>query len=231
MPRLELTATVVSTKVSSFLQKELNYEDINEFFWTDSKVVLGYISNEARHFQTFVPNRVQEICDHASPDQWRYVDTKENPANDASRGLGVNELTRNNRWRNGPNFLWQPLPDQPNIDPQLSPDDPEVRKITALTTKSSEHPTLLDCLEYFSDWYRAKRAIAVCLLVIQKMKLCVKKDKDNFIRDRTTHCNKTMDENSRTSPPNALCYNTIQYNNFYLNKMVIKALPLMGSCI
>ena len=32
VPRLELTAAVVSTKVSSFLQKELSYEDINEFF-------------------------------------------------------------------------------------------------------------------------------------------------------------------------------------------------------
>ena len=107
-----------------------------------------------------------------------------NPADDASRGLGANELVKSNRWWNGPNFLWQPLPDQPNFDPQLSPDDPEVRKITALTTKSSEHPTLLDCIEYFSDWYRAKIAIAACLLFIQRMKLCIKKDKDNFIRDK-----------------------------------------------
>ena len=28
-----------------------------------------------------------------------------------------------------------------------------------------------------------------------------------------------------------LQYNTLQYNNFYFNTMVIKALPLMGSCI
>ena len=184
MPRLELTPAVVSTKESSFLQKELSYEDINQFFWTDSIVVLGYISNEARRFHTFVANRVQEIHNHASPDQWHYIDTKENPADDASRGLGASELIRSNRWWNGPNFLWQPLPDQPNFDPQLSLDDPEVRKITALTTKSSEHPTFLDCIEYFSDWYRAKRAIAVCLLFIQKMKLRVKKDKDDFIRDK-----------------------------------------------
>lgn len=149
VPRLELTAAVVSTKVSSFLQKELSYEDINEFFWTDSKVGLGYISNEARRFHTFVANRVQQIRDHAYPNQWCYIDTKENPADDASRGLGANKLIRSNRWWNGPNFLLQPLPDQPNFDPQLSSDDPEVRKITVLTT-------LLDCIEHFSDWYQAK---------------------------------------------------------------------------
>ena len=91
---------------------------------------------------------------------------------------------RSNRWWNGPNFLWKPLPYEPNFDPQLSPDDPEIRKVTALTTKSIEHPTLLYCIEYFSDWYRAKRAIAVCLLFIQRMKLRVKNDKDNSIRDK-----------------------------------------------
>ena len=185
VPRLELTAAVGSTKKSSFLQKELSYEDISEFFWTDSKVVLGYISNEARCFHTFVANQVQEIRNQASPDQWRYVDTKENPADDASRGLGAKALIRSDRWWNGPNFLWQPLPVEPNFDPQLSPDDPEIRKITALTTKSIEHSPLLDCIEYFSDWYRAKRAIAVCLLLIEKMKLRVRKDKDNSFRDKS----------------------------------------------
>ena len=54
VPRLELTAAVVSTKVSAFLQKELKYYNIPEVFWTDSKAVLGYISNEARCFHTFV---------------------------------------------------------------------------------------------------------------------------------------------------------------------------------
>ena len=69
VPRLELTAAVVSTKISAFLQKELKYGCVPEYFWTDSKVVLGYISNEARRFHTFVANRVQTIRDHTSPDQ------------------------------------------------------------------------------------------------------------------------------------------------------------------
>lgn len=81
---------------------------------------------------------VRKICDHASPGQWPYVDTKENPVADASRGLGANKLIKSNRWWNGPNFFWKPLLDDPNFDPQLSPDDPEVKKVTALTTKSIE---------------------------------------------------------------------------------------------
>jgi hypothetical protein len=68
VPRLELTATVMSVKMSDFLRKELEYENIKETFWTDSKVVLGYISNEARRFHVFVANRVQKIRDVSSPE-------------------------------------------------------------------------------------------------------------------------------------------------------------------
>ena len=41
IPRLELTAAVVSAKVGVMLQEELNYANLKQFFWTDSKVVLG----------------------------------------------------------------------------------------------------------------------------------------------------------------------------------------------
>ena len=40
IPRLELTTTVVSAKVGIMLQ-ELNYANLKQFFWTNSKVVLG----------------------------------------------------------------------------------------------------------------------------------------------------------------------------------------------
>ena len=48
IPRLELTAAVVAAKVANFLKKELKYKDIKEYFWTDSKIVLGYIANESK---------------------------------------------------------------------------------------------------------------------------------------------------------------------------------------
>lgn len=60
IPRLELTAAAVSAGVSNFLRAELELK-IDEFFWTDSQVVLGYIKNEARRFHVFVANRVQKI--------------------------------------------------------------------------------------------------------------------------------------------------------------------------
>ena len=45
-PKLKLTAAVLSIKVSLLLKKELTISTpIREFYWTDNKVVLGYIRN------------------------------------------------------------------------------------------------------------------------------------------------------------------------------------------
>ncbi len=51
IPRLELTAALVTVKVWVLLKRELEYEQVNEFFWSNSKVVLWYISKSAGHFQ------------------------------------------------------------------------------------------------------------------------------------------------------------------------------------
>ena len=91
IPRLELTAALVSVKVSCMLQEELDYDDITHVFWTDSKVVLGYIGNDARRFH--VSNRVQQIRENTSPDQWKYIESENNPADDAFRGLSAQQLS------------------------------------------------------------------------------------------------------------------------------------------
>ena len=66
IPRLELTAAVVSVKISQWLGEELDYQDVSEFFWTDSKVVIGYISNTTSRFHVFMANRPQQIHDHTT---------------------------------------------------------------------------------------------------------------------------------------------------------------------
>ncbi|XP_078374366.1 uncharacterized protein LOC144657884 [Oculina patagonica] len=106
IPRLELTAAVVSAKVGSMLQDELNLANLKQYFWTDSKVVLGYINNDAKRFHTFVANRVQLIRSNTDTKGWRYIDTKNNPADHASRGLNAEELMKSN-WFSGPAFLWE----------------------------------------------------------------------------------------------------------------------------
>ena len=43
IPRLELAAATISVNIGNKLKNELEYEDIKDQYWTDSKVVLGFI--------------------------------------------------------------------------------------------------------------------------------------------------------------------------------------------
>ena len=154
IPRLELTAAVVAAKIGVMLKEELNYASLKQYFWTDSKVVLGYINNEAKRFHTFVANRVQMIRSNTDPKEWRYIDTKSNPADHASRGLSVQELMKSN-WFTGPAFLWEKeISFGEEGIPSIQIGDPEVRStVLATTTRSSF--SLVDCMTRFSDWTKA----------------------------------------------------------------------------
>ncbi|KAJ8345841.1 hypothetical protein SKAU_G00300340 [Synaphobranchus kaupii] len=168
IPRLELSAAVVSVKISDMLKEELGFPDAKEVFWTDSKVVLGYINNEARRFHTFVANRLQKIHLSTTPQQWKYVPTDENPADHASRGLTARELS-SSIWFTGPQFLWKKeivLPE--DGIPELTIGDPEVRSAQAIKTKTTEQVSIVDRLSKLSSWSRATRAIARILRRISK---------------------------------------------------------------
>ncbi len=92
IPRLELSSAVVATRNGDLLKRELELDGICEYYWTNSKVVLGYINNDARRFHIFVANQIQHIRTSTEPSQWRYVASDQNPADHASRGLTVKEL-------------------------------------------------------------------------------------------------------------------------------------------
>ena len=101
-------------------------------------------------------NRVQQIKDSSTPDQWRYVATDENPVDEASRGVSPLDVLNNSRWLNGPAFLWEqeiPRRSEVEVDSTLSPNDPEVKRTLVLATEAREESmtTIPERLEYFSD--------------------------------------------------------------------------------
>ena len=163
IPRLELTAAVCSVRIREQLRQELKYHVDQEYLWTDSKLVLGYISNESRRFHVFVANRVQDIQDSTSVDQWNNIESKQNPADKASRGMKALELL-DSRWITGPAFPWENENQWPNSDQEnneLQHDDPEAKKSVAMATTQIEQEVpvksaLAERVKYFSNWYRAK---------------------------------------------------------------------------
>ena len=164
IPRLELTAGLVSCKVSNLLNKELNL-DVTNYYWIDSQVVLSYISNESKRFHIYVSNRVQQIRELSNVKEWNYIPTDLNPADDASRGMSLENIDNNCRWFKGPDFLYKHKFPQFGIKhTDLDESDPEVKVKCYFATSESncDNFHLLESMSKFSSWYRAKRAVANC---------------------------------------------------------------------
>lgn len=160
IPRLELAAAVISAKVSVMLKRELDMKIDQEIFWTDSQVVLGYINNDARRFHIYVANRVQLIRNNSNPNQWYYVDTLENPADHASRGLHASDIHSTN-WLRGPKFLWeQELHLTPSTPTDLLVGDPEVKTIQVLAAETINCNDMLRRLSQFSLWATLVKVVA-----------------------------------------------------------------------
>ena len=69
--------------------KNLEVELTDTVFWTDSFSVLSMSNNASKKFPVFVANRLSKIEGASDPKQWRYVESKLNPADDASGGYGI----------------------------------------------------------------------------------------------------------------------------------------------
>ena len=61
IPRLESCAAVLSTELAAFVLKQIDVSIQEVNYYTDSRIVLGYIYNETKRFPTYVTNRVQRI--------------------------------------------------------------------------------------------------------------------------------------------------------------------------
>ncbi|XP_032796170.2 uncharacterized protein LOC116932522 [Daphnia magna] len=131
IPRLELNAAVLAARLSVQVSIEHDLVFDQTFYWTDSTTVLSWINSRNCRFNNYVGNRVGEIFESSAPDQWNYVPSASNPADDASRGLDPSEFTIDHRWFSGPPFLrgleeWPKLQPLPVIDER----DPEIRETT-----------------------------------------------------------------------------------------------------
>ena len=176
IPRLELCGAVLAVQAADKVVKELDVTVAEVVFYTDSKVVLGYIRNESRRFYVYVANRVETIRRISTPDQWRYIESHKNPADTVTRGLQAKDLAESD-WLNGPEFLKcttgdAPAPDAEQLTPSV--DDPEVRKEVkprATNIKPNERNMLHEgVFKKFSTWSSLRRAIAALIVKVRLFK-------------------------------------------------------------
>ena len=80
IPRLELQAALLAVQVDEMLRRELDITLGQSYIWVDSDIVLKYIHNETKRFNTFVVNRVSQIRERSNPHQWHHIKGEFNPA-------------------------------------------------------------------------------------------------------------------------------------------------------
>ena len=167
VPRLELTAATLAVKLDKMLRKELDVPINRSVFWTDSTSVLRYIENEDKRFQTFVSNRLTMIHDGSTPDQWKYVDSKRNHSDAASRGLSAKALLENDSWKSGPSFLWQhesSWPAPPARQENISDDDLEFkREVRVHAAELDESLETVEKLLCYYSWDTLRKSVAYVL--------------------------------------------------------------------
>ncbi|XP_071948974.1 uncharacterized protein [Antedon mediterranea] len=166
IPRMELTAATMSVKICAVVLRELDIKLHQTFYWTDSTSVLRYIANESSRFHTFVSNRVTIIRSATSINQWKFVDTKQNPADVASRGQNPKQFLSDPVWLQGPRFLLEDEGKWPQQIISMKEDsrDCEVKASHSTQVNDINHPVCI-LVEHYSSWHSLKKAVAYILKV------------------------------------------------------------------
>ena len=113
--KLELQAALLAARLKREITQALTVTVNQVFMWTDSTTVLQWINSNEKQ-PILVANRVCDILEYISVDQWNHVATNDNPADAGTLGMSA-EILQLSSWVKGPHFLtYSRFPFVPNKD-------------------------------------------------------------------------------------------------------------------
>ncbi|XP_029162616.1 uncharacterized protein LOC114934139 [Nylanderia fulva] len=168
IPRLELAAAVLLSRLMEFVIASLHLSEVPCYCWTDSTVVLAWVTQHPSRWQTFVANRVAEIQTRLPSASWRHVPTIDNPADCASRGIPGHQLASHPLWWHGPLWLRLPISDWPvPVDPHPETSMEQNVKTQVLVAISRD-PVVWDLAARYSSWTKLLRITAYVMRFISR---------------------------------------------------------------
>ncbi|XP_069365366.1 uncharacterized protein [Maniola hyperantus] len=167
-PRLELCGAVLLAKLLSEVSTVLNIPQSKLFAWTDSTIVLAWLKGEPNRWKTFVANRVTEILNLLNNDQWSHVQSGDNPADMASRGLTPEELMSQQQfWMQGPQWLREDsIPVSSNVTTDTHLEEKQVK--SHMVTADTVQPMAV--WDKYSSLKKLIRVITYCKRFISKLR-------------------------------------------------------------
>ena len=118
--RKELEAAKLLSEFILQASKALSDLNCAIYCWTDSQVVLKWITNPCLSLACFVKRRVDRIQLVAPPGVWNYVNTSHNPADVGTRETSVRKPGSLALWLKGPSFLLQERANLQSFEPALT---------------------------------------------------------------------------------------------------------------
>ncbi len=137
------------------------------FAWSDSTIVLCWLSMSPARLKPYVYNRVMDTVSRIPSTHWRYVSTNSNPADVASRGASPSDLISFGLWWKGPSWLLQPPISWPSRTDWKKHKILEETKPAVLLTS----PPLEDFTESFYSYNNLKRVMSWCLRFVFNCRL------------------------------------------------------------
>ena len=165
IPHLELQTSVLATRLSKMIVKELDLQVDQTYFWSDSMASWQYIKNEKKRFEISVANRVAEIYETGQfPKQWHHNPGVINPADNGSRGAFAQYFHAECRWWSGRKFSWEREHTYIPVE-----DDNEITKSpTAMFISSASQIDVL--FQHYTPWSRLIKVMSWVLRFVKGSK-------------------------------------------------------------
>ncbi|XP_055604358.1 uncharacterized protein LOC129752608 [Uranotaenia lowii] len=159
IPRLELQSCVLGTRLLIFILQHIGIPITRYVLWTDSRTAQSWINADPRNYRPFVAHRIGEILEHTTAADWRWVPSKLNPADEATKwGCGP-YFKEDALWFSGPEFLRLSEENWPGSSTNVQTTDEE-KRATVLIHRV--HQPVID-FSPFSKWERLYRTVAYIL--------------------------------------------------------------------
>ncbi|XP_055523114.1 uncharacterized protein LOC129717278 [Wyeomyia smithii] len=160
IPRLEFKAAVLGIRMLETLQSYHSQLPISQrILWSDSSTVLSWIRSDHRRYNKFVACRIGEILTATDPTEWRWVPTKLNVADQATKWNSGPQLSTDNPWFRGPSFLFDSEEMWP-VQRPITPTKVELHSESNLMCHFTTRVNVPIKISRFNSWTKLQRTVA-----------------------------------------------------------------------
>ncbi|XP_055529116.1 uncharacterized protein LOC129721047 isoform X3 [Wyeomyia smithii] len=164
IPKLELKAAVLGVRLMNTVISSHTLTFSRRYLWSDSTTVLAWIQSEHRRYPKFVAVRIGEILMTSEQQEWKWVPTKLNTADEGTKWKSEPNFRSDSPWFRGPNFLHEAA----NYWPEQRRFTTTLEEVCPSFVYTPAAPSLK--VSSFSCWVELNRTVAHAIRFIRNLR-------------------------------------------------------------